>query len=699
MSIKNLLAGLTGKSKSNSNVALCDDMEIVNSTMTIRELCRVFDTEIPAKYSKYADKPRTLAFRPRQVKKGDVCLIIRSAEELKSPSLTSKTQYELAIEKGARLVIMDRKAFAGTGLSEKKCKVILVDNLSKKVDNFFDIVRKKNGAKIVMLTGSVGKTTTKDFCYAVTKNQFKTFANVNNTNTLHQAAKHLFLHCDDKNEIHIQETGAGYNGSLRIASNFLKPDIFILTNVYSHHLQAYGTMENLFADKTAADDFMADNGIIITNFDDEQIKNHKFKHKVISFAINNEDAYYRAINICQDMETLKFDIVEKGSEHIVPIKINVLGIHNVYNALAAFALAKALGVEESKIQEDFLLYKASGIRQNFTNVGGIHIDMDCYNVAEESITAMLKAGEEFELGENAKKIALIGGENKIGEGVEERSENFGEKLADIKFDSILFCGRKRRTNASINRYGDALSIQKGFNKYSNVKNSLALNVDDMIDFLKNNVSRGDLLMVKGIYYLDMPIAVDKVFGTSYSFGLSHYKEDARLVKEDGVRGKVFDEFGEIELSTCKADENGNVAIPNKIKAYPVFRLKKNLYLNNEDVKSVDFGTSIKNIGEAAFKGCVNLQEINIPDNVKIVEDRAFCNCTSLKKVVIGNGTIHIGNEAFENCHSLSEIHIPDSVGKIGFNALKNAENCTIICNNGSYAMEYAIENNLKYQTA
>lgn len=697
MSIGNFIKNL--KNKPNETVPVCNELEVKNSKMTLRAICNALGIEVPQRYIKLADKPQSIIFRARQVQKNDICLIIRSAEDLYAKTQTSKSQYELAIERGAKLVIMDRKAFKSTGLVEKECKVILADNLNDKVDNFFALVRKRNGAKIVMLTGSVGKTTTKDFCYAVTKNRFKTFASVNNSNTLHQTAKHLFTHCEENNEVHIQETGAGYRGSLDVASTLIRPDIFILTNVYNHHLQTYGSMENLFADKTSPDKHLTENGIVITNFDDEQIKNHKFEHKVISFAINNKDADYYAVNICQDMEILSFDIVENATQRTIPIKINVLGVHNVYNALAAFILAKALGIEEKDIQEDFLLYKATGIRQNFSNVGGVHIDMDCYNVAEESIVAMLKAGKGFELENGAKKHALVGGENKIGTGVEERSEKFGEQISDTKFDSILFCGRKSRTNSAINKYGDALSIQKGFNKHSNVKNELALNVDDMINYLKANVKRGDLLMVKGIYYLDMPIAIDKVFGTSYSFGCSHYLDNERVVKEDGVGGRVFDEFGEASLSLCKTDENGCVNIPEKIKAYPVFRIKNTLYKDNEEVKSVKMPSTLKNIGKSAFNGCVNLTELTIPGNVLVIEDRAFCNCSSLKTAVIEQGTTHLGDEVFENCTQLKEVCIPDSVGKIGVNAFKNTGDCTIICNDNSYAMQYAIDNNLKYKLA
>lgn len=673
--------------------AVEDLPKIENATITLRELCRIMEIELPEKYNEIADEKQTMAFRSKKVKKGDICLIIRSPQELYTKSLTSKDQYEIAIQKGAKMVIMGRKDFEAYNLNEDDFPVILIDDITNKVDMFFDKIRKLNKSIVVMLTGSVGKTTTKDLCYTVTQNRFKTFANSKNTNTPHQVAKHMFDYGNFDNEVYIQEAGAGYRGSVRLSAQILKPDIFILTNVYKHHFQVYKTMENLFGDKISADDTMADDGVIITNFDDEQIRNHKFKHKVKSFAINYKDADYVATDIVQDLEFLKFNIVEKATGKSTPISINILGEHNVYNALAAFILAKTLGVPEEQIQEDFLTYKATGVRQNFSNVGGVYIDMDCYNVAEESIISMLKAGEKYTLQDGAKKIALIGGENKLGKDVKERSKAFGEELAKINYDSFLFCAQKDYSSVTLlNKYGDAESIYKGFNSKSNIHNELCTDLDHMVKFLKENVKKNDLLMCKGIYLLDMPIAVDKVFGTSYSFDLSNYLEEVKKVSNNDFKANLIPAFGELELVKA-ASEISFVEIPNSINKYPVFRIKNDLFANS-NIASVDFGTSVKNIGIRAFSNCSKLEEINIPSNVLVIEDRAFAECSALKNVTIQEGVRHIGDKAFEKCSSLNEIYIPDSVAKIGSGAFKDCKNCTIICSENSYASTYAKENNI-----
>lgn len=683
-------------SEEEKNIYLGDKPEIDTENSTLRNFCEGLGIKVPEKYEDIADEPQRFAFRDKDVKKGDICLIIRSAEDLESRLMTSKRQYDVAIEKGAKMIIMGDEDFRKAELNEEDFPVILIDNNNARVLRLFSKLREQQKAKVIMLTGSVGKTTTKDMCATVAKNHFKMFFNPNNTNTVHKTANHFFYNNKKDNDIYIQECGAGNKGSVRFAASILQPDIFILTNVYEHHLQAYHTYENLFEDKTSADDYLKEGGVIITNYDDENIRKHNFKHKVISFAIDYEDVDYRAVNISQYRDELKFDIYEKETGNVVHIKIRLLGKHNVYNILAAYVLGRTLGLTDEQIREDLAEYRTAGIRQNLINVGGVYINVDCYNVAEESIWAMLKGGETFELDEGGKRIALVGGENKLGSEVVSRSTEFGKKLAEIKLDKIMFCGIKNRTEPYLNHFGDAVSMKKGFDQVSNLPSSMSTRIKHMVRFLKKNVKAGDLVMIKGIYYLDMPIAIDKFFGTSFSYELSHYKKDMQKFKTDDYTANMIPKFKEVEIVNM-AVKNGAVNIPAKIEGNPVFRIRKAAFRNNESLKTVNFGKSVKNIGERAFLGCTGIETLRIPGNVKVIEGRAFAQCSNLKKVYIANGTTHISFRAFVRCRKLEEIHIPSSVGMIEENAFKGCKSLVIYCQENSFAHEYAKENNIKFE--
>ena len=660
--------------------------------LTLGALCEALGVSVPERLMHLADRRYNVAFRSKRVKSGDISLVIRSSEDFCTTEL--EKQYQESLEKGAALVIMGRDEFEKLGIDEETAPVILMDYPNERIFRLFTILKKQNKAKTVMLTGSVGKTTTKDICYTVSQYKFRTYANENNTNTPHQVAHHLFYKAAGDNEIFIHEAGAGYFGSVRFSAAMLRPDILVLTNVYSHHLQVYKTFDNIFADKVSGDDYLSDDGIVITNYDDENIRNHTFKHTVKSFAIRCEDADYVAKNIRQKQEYLSFDVYEKATQQVTPVKVKILGEHNVYNILAAFVLGKSLGMSDTEIREALREYEAVGVRQNLTNVGGIHLLMDCYNVAEESIVAMLNAGANFDLDASGKRLALVGGENKLGKNVRERSEAFAQQLKDIKIDRYLFCGTEDNSTKALNHFGDAKSIMKGFKKISSIPATLSNSIDDMVAFLDTYAKRNDLVMVKGIYYLQMPIAVDKVFGTSFSFALSHNKASMVDVQDGKTKANLIEDFGELELASVPVND-GVLTIPDSVKQYPVFRVKDNAFAG-KSVESIDFGHSIKNIGANAFANCALLKEVHIPKNVKVLDKGAFSNCENLVKVTIEEGLTHISGKVFAGCTQLKEVVVPVSVGMIEDNAFQACSNVQIVCEENSFAHAFALENNLKF---
>ena len=184
----------------------CDNrITVDNNNVTLRVLCDALGIELPAKYESIADEKQNIAFRSKKAQAGDVCVIIRSAEEFETKQLTTKDQYDIAIEKGVKLIVMGKQDFEKAGLNEDDFPVILMDYNNERILRLFSILRDQQKAKVVMVTGSVGKTTTKDLCYTVVKNRFRTFANQKNTNTPHQVAFHLLHKMDERNEVYIQE--------------------------------------------------------------------------------------------------------------------------------------------------------------------------------------------------------------------------------------------------------------------------------------------------------------------------------------------------------------------------------------------------------------------------------------------------------------------------------------------------------------
>ena len=692
----NYLKGNTEALSEDDKKIYCEGKSVLDKKVnTIAVLCDGLGIDVPEKYLAIKNKAQKFKFKAENVNEGEVFVVLRSAEEFFMKRTSTKDLCDLAKNRGAKLIVMDAADFVKQEMDEETYPVLLVEQLNERFLRLFSLVRKNQKAKVVMITGSVGKTTTKQMCEAVTKNRFETFVNPGNTNSVHKVAHHLFYQVKKENEVYVQEAGAGYKGSVALAGAMLQPDIFILTNVYKHHMENYETLANVFYDKTATDDFMPENGIIITNYDDENIRNYTFKHNVVSFSIDYEDADYRAVNVKQQQDTLCCDIIEKATGNIAKIQVKIIGEHNVYNVLAAYVLAKTLGVSDSKIQEDFLNYRTEGIRQNLANIGGTYFNVDCYNVAEESILAMLKSGEKFELEKGARRIAIIGGENKLGDEATARSEAFGRKLAGINVDRYLFCGVKAESTNAYNKFGDGKSIQKGFREVSKIPNEYSWKIPNITWFLKRHVKRGDLVMLKGIYHLNMTIAVDKTFGTSFSYGLSHYRH-TKMFESGKYKADMIPKFKQLQILKAPV-EKGKLVIPGKLEGHPVFRIQNEGFKGNKKIREIDFGNRLKNIGAEAFAGCENIKMLMIPWNVKVIEREAFADCAGLSNVVLQDGVTHIAQGAFAGCDKLEKIFIPETVGMIEENAFADCDKLVIGCVKDSFAHDYAVKNNISFE--
>ena len=600
-------------------------------------------------------------------------------------------------EKGAAAILVPKKAFEEAGLDPNDYPCILLDNFIVQIGDIFAKIRESfPSVKITAITGSLGKTTTTKFIAEIMKSartfdcNGTFFEEGSNRNGFQSVGKNILKIMNPFFKYYIQEVGGGFPGNVRMSANMLRPDVFVLLNVRHHHMNTYKTYDALFEDKTSIDDYLHDDGVVIANYDEKPIFEHSFKHKVISFGIECEaDVDYRGINIVQNEEYLEMDILHEGNVH--HLKVKILGVHNAYNLLAAFAATKALGKTESEIIERLENYRSVGVRQNLENIGGRFFYLDCYNSSKDSILAAADTIKSFPLKEGKKCIGVIGGENKLGDMVEEVSFATGEELADKGLDLICLHASSKTDTKSLNRYGDARSIKRGLDSKGYHQYQLCTKRKEVSNYLKENFQVGDIAAFKGIYHLHMPVVVDNTFGSGISFKLPNYKKDFIKVSENGWKGNAIKQLKGLELISGK--KTGCVSVPDTLAEYKVFRCGKGLYKGNILIKSVDFGNGLRNIGEEAFYGCKGLKELFFPSQVSVIEDSAFEKCSGLKKVTMEAGVTHIGRRAFAGCTNLEEIIIPSTVGKIEDDAFDGCQKVMIQCEEGSYAWEWKRKHN------
>lgn len=658
--------------------------------LTLHKICKLMDISVPRKFKSIQNQINNdITLIHTKIKAGSIYIIL-------DDDINVKKRIELAVQKGAKVIFVDEKDFISSALDVDEYPVILMNDKINQVGRLFAAIRNSYDANVVSITGTVGKTTTKSFCEVLAKEKFQTFASAGNKNSYTRTAEHILKNLNNSTDIFIQEVGAHNPNRVRKSAVMLEPNVFILLNVLNHHLEEYKTYDNLFKDKVCIDEYVKPDGVVIANYDDVNIAKHTFKHKVISFGIDTEkEVDYRAVNIVQNKEFLEFDIEhDQKKSHI---KINILGEHNAYNALAAFVMAKHLGMSDDEIANGFLSYHSESIRQNLVNIGGKYLFVDCYNVTEASILATLDVVNKFEINNKKKKVVVLGGENGIGDDIATFHIDLGERIAPYIPENFALIGTDQRDMKSINRYGDAYSMAQGIEKAGRSDVKVYDNNDDLVQYLMHTVNRGDLLAIKCIVYLKASIAIDKAFGTNFTYSYSGYLVNLIKINENGIKAHVIPDFGEAEIKKINIKEV-LLEIPEMLKEYPVFRIGEESVKNNKKIRKINFNRSCRNIGKRSFYGCTSLIELDIPGNVKVIEEGAFEKCIGLKKVILNDGVTHISRHAFFGNSNLEKIYISDSVGLIEYGAFDGCDNLTIYCKEGTVAEHYAKENGIKLCT-
>lgn len=658
----------------------------VQRSYTLKEICNIMGIEVPERYKDIQDIPRNnITLRRLEIDEG--CIYFGGYDFVDSVDF-----YDELVDKGAAVIFVDPETYDKFPPKET-LPVIRLENYMEKQGKFFNYVKEQFKVPTIAITGSIGKTTTTQLVNCIFDQEYNIFKYSGNWNTVSSVVDHIMNKLSEENDMYIQECGAGMPYSIEKSAMILRPNLYILTNVLPHHIDQYKTVENVFKDKTSFSKYLKRRGALITNFDDDMIANHKFPHKVISVGINTDKKVdYRAINILQNKEYLELDVVHHNKT--VHLKVRVVGKHNAYNILLAYAAAKYYKISDNVIQRGLLEFKTKGIRQNIRNIGGVYFYLDCYNVAFEAINADLKTLEDMPIDKGCKKIAFLAPENKLGENYKEKIYEFGKTIKNPKVDHIICYTRSADDYPNDEDYYGMNSkpLYQGI-KDAGFKNVYDIdNYNDLVKIMKELCSPGDIVLIKANFELDITMAIDEIYGTSITMDNeitpSRYKE----IEEKNYKFKVTDAFGKGSITEYTGKDVKTITIPDKIKGYPVFRIGKKVF-RTLNLEKVDFGKSVENIGRAAFARCSNLKELYIPKNVKWISDNAFSLCKSLEKVVVEEGLINIGYHAFYNCTNLKEVTLPKSLMTIDEDAFDKVKNLTVKCYKDSAAYNYAKERN------
>lgn len=507
-------------------------------------------------------------------------------------------------------------------------------------------IRSIHKSKVIALTGSVGKTSTKEMIEAVLRAHYKNpLVSKGNNNSMFSIIRNI-QKLKRPTNVYLQEVGAFAPRTIEISAKQLEADMAVYTNIGVSHVESYGSREELAKDKLSLSTYGKPDGLAFVNYDDEILMPHPFTQKVITYSLRNEEADYYAKNIEKTEEAgLRFTIVDKlsGEEHNA--EVFVPGEHNVLNAVVAYAVGRALNLKPEEILAGIAEYRPSGMRQNIIHPCGYHIFADCYNSSLLAIENTLAAMDDIPVANGGRRIAVLGDILALGDISEETHHQIAGVLAKHKVDLLLAYGINIRLTVE-----DAAKL--------GIESKYFADRQKLEDEIRAVVKPEDLVLFKASHAVNLGSSIDRLFGTDINESSSIAHKQFRLETRGDFEYYIFETSASIKtyLGT-----DAKVEIPSSIEAevtdelretdlkrtLAVEKIGKTAFRNNQYVKEVVLPTSVIRIRDGAFKGS-SIVHFEGSDNLLSIGDEAFADCPNLETVKISRNTAEIGKKVLEN---------------------------------------------------
>ena len=330
-----------------------------------------------------------------------------------------------AIEKGARYAIVDNSTIA-----KKNKKMILVDNSLKALQELAKYHRNHINTKIIALTGSNGKTTTKELIHSVLSQKYFTKATFGNLNN-HIGVPLTILKFDENTDIGIVEMGANHIGEIDFLTKITNPDFGLITNFGYAHLEGFGSFEGVIKGKSELYDFLLKNSrTAFLNFDDKLQK--KWSKKLDSFTFGEDEKSDFKINyIIEKSNTLSLKFENKI------IKSKIYGNYNFTNISSAIAIGKYFGLNFNQIRKGITSFLPVNNRSQIVVKGNNRITLDAYNANPTSMKASISS---FCEAKHKKSVVVLGDMLELGEYSPTSHEEIIHQVMDTKVGEVLTVG-------------------------------------------------------------------------------------------------------------------------------------------------------------------------------------------------------------------------------------------------------------------
>lgn len=354
----------------------------------------------------------------RQIAEGSIFFALRGDK------FNANEFAQQALEKGARYVVIDDSAYA------KDPRCILVEDSLKALQELANYHRTQLTIPVIGLTGSNGKTTSKELLNAVLSKKFKTFATKGNLNN-HIGVPLSLLSIDKSVELAVIEMGANHLGEIALLCSIANPTHGFITNIGKAHIGTFGGFENIIRGKSELyQHLIVNNGTVFINSQNAILANMAKRFKNPYFYPATGD--YLHVKLLDADPFIRFE-TENGEI----VQTQLIGAYNFENIAAALCIGKFFGVEPGAANNAIAEYVPGNMRSQILKKGTNTIILDAYNANPSSMEAAINNLANMKA---SRKVAILGDMFELEEEAEKEHRKIGELLNTKKFDQVYFCG-------------------------------------------------------------------------------------------------------------------------------------------------------------------------------------------------------------------------------------------------------------------
>ncbi|RKR07709.1 UDP-N-acetylmuramoyl-tripeptide--D-alanyl-D-alanine ligase [Maribacter vaceletii] len=364
---------------------------------------------------------------------------------LKGDNFNGNTYAKEALSKGAILAIVDEKEYANSK------DVILVNNVLTTLQQLANYHRNYCSAKIISITGSNGKTTTKELIHAVLSTKYKTIATKGNLNN-HIGVPLTLLSIKEDTEIAVVEMGANHKKEIAFLCSIAEPDFGYITNFGKAHLEGFGSLEGVIEGKSELYDFLTTNKKQIFLNADDPIQKEKLGNYIQKFGFSTTLSDYYKLNLLEANPFVSIQVEDTR------IDSQLIGKYNFTNCCAAIIMGKYFSVLLPNIKEAIENYVPENNRSQIIEKEGCKIILDAYNANPTSMKAAL---ENFNQIKEDNKILFLGDMFELGSSAYKEHQNIADLAEELIFKKVYLIGEnfsKTKTKLSTFNSFDTLKV-------------------------------------------------------------------------------------------------------------------------------------------------------------------------------------------------------------------------------------------------